>query len=61
VGGDILTVGRVMRIDVIIDISQPLMRGTMVKVGREKEKWCSLTYEFLSDFYYICDCIRHVN
>jgi hypothetical protein len=56
-----LTVGRVMRIDVIIDISQPLMRGTMVKVGREKEKWCSLTYEFLSDFYYICDCIRHVN
>lgn len=51
VGDDGLAMGRVLRIKVIIDIRNPLMRGIMVTVGRtEKEKWCPFAYEFLTDF-----------
>jgi hypothetical protein len=38
------------------------MRGITVKVGvDEKEKWCPFTYEFLSDFCYVCGRIGHMD
>lgn len=62
VGDDGLAMGRVLRIKVIIDIRNPLMRGIMVTVGMtEKEKWCPFAYEFLTDFCYVCGRIGHVD
>lgn len=47
-------VGYFLRIKVRLDITKPLMRGTMVNVGDgKKEKWCPMVYEFLPDFCYV--------
>ena len=50
--------GRHLKLFVVADISQPLLRGTIVKVG-EQTKWASFKYERCPDFCYKCGIIGH--
>nr|XP_027082611.1 receptor kinase-like protein Xa21 [Coffea arabica] len=50
--------GRHLKLLVVADISQPLLRGTIVKVG-EQTKWASFKYERCPDFCYKCGIIGH--
>ncbi|XP_027071971.1 uncharacterized protein [Coffea arabica] len=50
--------GRHLKLLVVVNICQPLLRGTIVKVG-EATKWVSFKYERCPDFCYNCGIIRH--
>ena len=50
--------GRHIKILVLADITQPLMRGTTVKL-EGKVKWLSFKYERCPDFCYTCGKIGH--
>ncbi|XP_027178169.1 uncharacterized protein LOC113777336 [Coffea eugenioides] len=50
--------GRHIKILVLADISEPLMRGTTVKL-EGKVKWLSFKYERCPDFCYTCGKIGH--
>lgn len=59
-----LAVGEFLRVKVMLDIRNPLMRGVTLDVGegnQEKKKWCPLVYEYLPDFCYLCGLIGHVD
>ena len=50
--------GRHIKLLVMVDISQPLMRGTTVKM-EGKVRWINFRYERCPDFYYTCSKIGH--
>ena len=50
--------GRHIKLLVVADISEPLIRGTMVKM-EGKVKWLSFKYERGPDFCYTCGRIGH--
>ncbi|CAA0843064.1 Unknown protein [Striga hermonthica] len=50
--------GRFVKILAEIDISEPLPRGTMLKLGQEQH-WIALRYENLPLFCFYCGRIRH--
>jgi hypothetical protein len=51
-----------MRIKVKMNITKPLMRGTMVQIDDEgRTSWCPFAYEYMPDFCYICGVIGHVD
>lgn len=50
--------GRHMKLSVMADISQPLLRGTTVKL-EGKLKWINFKYEKSPDFCYRCGRIGH--
>lgn len=57
-------VGSFLRVKARLDIRIPLMRGIIVLVkrdGREVERWCTVQYEFLPDFCYICGLLGHTD
>ena len=49
--------GRHLKLLVLADISQPLMRGTIVKLKGVIK--CNFRYERYPNFYYNCGVIRH--
>ncbi|XP_027177888.1 uncharacterized protein LOC113777042 [Coffea eugenioides] len=50
--------GRHIKLLVVADISQPLLRGTIVKV-EGSSKWVSFKYERCPDFCYNCGIVGH--
>lgn len=50
--------GRHVKILAKLDLSKPLMRGTMLK-HKQSEFWILFKYEQLPIFYYYCGCIGH--
>jgi hypothetical protein len=57
-----LAMGKCLRIKVKKKLDEPLMRGTMVEVGKEgRNIWCPMEYEYLPDFCYICGIIGHTD
>ncbi|XP_071906083.1 uncharacterized protein [Coffea arabica] len=50
--------GRHIKLLVVADISQPLLRGTIVKV-EGSTKWVSFKYERCPDFCYNCEIMGH--
>jgi hypothetical protein len=54
-------VGKFLRIKIKLDVRRPLMRGVMLCVGNNEEKWCPIIYEYLPDFCYICGVIGHTD
>jgi hypothetical protein len=73
VGEDGNAVGKFLRVKIRMDITKPLMRGTVVDLEEErgeneeavevgekvKELWCRFEYEHLPDFCYTCGIIGH--
>jgi hypothetical protein len=55
-------IGKFLRVKVKLDITKPLMRGSMVQVDDSgKTVWCPFAYEFLPDFCYVCGVIGHMD
>ncbi|XP_027157908.1 uncharacterized protein LOC113759531 [Coffea eugenioides] len=50
--------GKHMKLLVVVDIKQPLLRGTMVQING-MGKWLSFKYEKCPDFCYSCGVIGH--
>ena len=50
--------GRHLKILVMADISKPLLRGSIVRVG-ETTKWACFKYKRCPDFCYNCGIIGH--
>ncbi|KAI4987327.1 hypothetical protein ZWY2020_020127 [Hordeum vulgare] len=54
-------VGKYLRVKVKLNITKPLMRGSMVQIDeRGRKSWCPFAYEYLPDFCYTCGVISHV-
>lgn len=54
--------GETLRVRIMVNISEPLKRGTNVRVGAgESNKWIKVTYEKLPHFCYRCGRIGHVH
>lgn len=51
-------VGKHIKVLVTLDVSQPLLRGTMVKMG-DNRIWVDFEYERCPDFCYLCGIIGH--
>ena len=59
--GDV-PIRRFLRVRVRLDIRRPLMRGVTVHDEEEnRDRWCPLVYEYLTDFCYICGLIGHTD
>lgn len=60
VGEDGMVTGSVPWVKIRLDIWKPLMHGVMVQTEEEgPDRWCSVMYEYLSDFCYVCGIIGH--
>ncbi|KAE8767168.1 putative reverse transcriptase [Hordeum vulgare] len=60
VGADGLAVGESLRIKVKLDITKPLMRGTVIQIGDdERVRWSPFQYEYLPKLCYIRGVIGH--
>ncbi|KAL0009751.1 hypothetical protein SO802_004859 [Lithocarpus litseifolius] len=59
VGDKGFSLGYYLRIRVTMDISQPLCRGRMVRLGGSEARWVEFKYERLSVFCYLCVKIDH--
>jgi hypothetical protein len=56
-----MAIGKVLRIQVRLDITLPLRRGVMVEIDDAgTEKWCPVAYEYLPDFCFVCGLIGHL-
>ena len=51
--------GKCIRVQVKIDITQPLCRGRLVKFGGPSSTWVSFHYERLPIFCYWCGKLNH--
>lgn len=59
---DEVLAGRFLHLKVRLDIRKPLMWGVTVSLYEgEKDRWCPLSYEFMSDSCYCCGIIRHID
>ena len=57
VGDKGFSLGNYLRIKVIMDISQPLCQGRMVRMGGSESRWVEFKYEQLPVFCYLCEKI----
>ena len=48
-----------IRVQVTVDISQPLCRGRVISLENGKELWVSFKYERLSNLCYWCGSLMH--
>ena len=51
--------GRCMRVQININIMQPLCRGRLVNMGGPKPQWISSKYERMLTFCYWCGIMNH--
>lgn len=54
-------VARSVRLKVLIDLKNPLKRGTKIRFGSEEPCWIPITYERLSNFCYWCGRMGHTH
>uniref|UniRef100_A0A7N2KQY5 Zinc knuckle CX2CX4HX4C domain-containing protein n=1 Tax=Quercus lobata TaxID=97700 RepID=A0A7N2KQY5_QUELO len=54
-----LNLGCYLRIRVKMDISQPLIRGSLVRMGGLESRWVEFKYECLPVFCYLCGRLHH--
>ena len=59
VGDKGFNMGCYLRIRVTMDISQPLSRGRLVRMGGSDSRWVEFKYERLPVFCYLCGKINH--
>ena len=59
VGDNGVNLGCFLRIRVTLDISQPLIRGRMVRMGCSDSRWVEFKYERLPVFCYLCGRLDH--
>lgn len=59
VGDNGVNLGCFLRIRVTLDISQPLIRGRMVRMGGSDSRWVEFKYERLPVFCYLCGRLDH--
>ena len=48
-----------MRVQVTLDVYQPLCRGRVIKLEEGEKIWVSFKYERLPNIYYWCGCFNH--
>uniref|UniRef100_A0A7N2MBB4 Zinc knuckle CX2CX4HX4C domain-containing protein n=1 Tax=Quercus lobata TaxID=97700 RepID=A0A7N2MBB4_QUELO len=53
------SMGKCLRVRVRIDISEPICRGRMVRIGNTSSTWVDLQYERLPIFCYWCGKLNH--
>ena len=53
------SVGKYLRLHLTIDISKPLCRGRVVRMGGTKKGWVDFRYESLPIFCYWCGKLDH--
>ena len=53
------SVGKYLRLHLTIDISKPLCRGRVVRMGGTEKGWVDFRYESLPIFYYWCGKLDH--
>ena len=51
--------GSYMRVQVTLDVYQPLCRGMVIKLEEGEKIWVSFKYERLPNIYYWCGCFNH--
>ena len=51
--------GSYMRVQVTLDVYQPLCRGRVIKLEEGEKIWVSFKYERLPNIYYWCGCFNH--
>ena len=59
VGENGVNLGCFLRIRVTLNISQPLIRGRMVRMGGSDSRWVEFKYERLPVFCYLCGRLDH--
>ena len=59
VGDKGFSLGCYLRIRVTLDISQPLSRGRIVRIGSSNSRWVEFKYERLPVFCYLCGKMDH--
>ena len=59
VGDKGFSMGCYLRVRVILDISQPLSRGRIVRAGGSDSRWVEFKYERLPVFCYLCGRLDH--
>ncbi|KAK2973210.1 hypothetical protein RJ640_024497 [Escallonia rubra] len=59
VNGDGIGWGRCLRVRVLLDVSMPLKRGTMVHGAGSGPHWVHFQYERLTNFCYRCGVVGH--
>ena len=59
VGDKGFSMGCYLRVRVILDISQPLSRGRIVRTGGSDSRWVEFKYERLPVFCYLCGRLDH--
>lgn len=53
--------GETLRLKIIIDVNEPIKRGTYMKIGSKEEMvWILITFEKFPDFCYYCGMLGHV-
>ena len=48
-----------MRVQVLVDISQPLCKGRVIAFNNNREQWVTFKYEQLLILCYWCGCLMH--
>ena len=51
--------GNFLRVRVGVNVSQPLNRGRIVRLGTDEEVWVSFKYEKMPNFCYWCGMVSH--
>ena len=59
VGENGLSLGCYLRIKVVVDVSQPLIKGRLVHMGGSDSRWVEFKYERLPVLCYLCDRLDH--
>lgn len=57
--GNGFSLGNHLRVRFTIDISKPLCRGRMVRMGPNQSLWVEFCYERIPIFYYWCGLVDH--
>ncbi|XP_021725131.1 uncharacterized protein LOC110692445 [Chenopodium quinoa] len=58
---DPLSLGKFVRIKVMVDVHKPLRRGLFLATGGSKPKWIDIKFERLSDSCYYCGLLDHTD
>ena len=52
--------GKSMRVRILMDITKPLRRGMMMKIGVKEAREIIFKYERLGNVCYMCGCLDHL-
>ncbi|XVF34252.1 hypothetical protein REPUB_Repub18cG0043500 [Reevesia pubescens] len=58
--GDRITLGRALRMGVLINVHKPLRRCSMLSLPNGEKIMVTFKYEHLLDLCYICRCMDHL-